>query len=527
MASLDDTKAAFDAAVARGDYSGAYAVANAAGYNNNEIAGYVNQKYGANMTPDQVGAYQTGVNPTSPIKPSLPTGASNGTYNAADISRVTGIGAGDLNDYRLNSVPSSVYQAAAPNSIQGMFDARNAYWNSPDMTVGHMASPTWNTEALALDKQAGVVDPKTGLRFVRSAVDNNYRVMNQYGASVDNFEGLTGSSDQEFANRGYDPAILAKLRNGQFDNLNWQSTDPLQQQLLDYRSGSGRYAQGGANASGSTNAGSGSQPYTGGSSGGPGGGGLGFGSMPGYMPMQTQEAFINNPYLQSQLQNVMELQDRNLQQNIFPSIRSGATSAGQYGGSRQGIAEGIAMQNADLNTRSTMAGLLGGAYETAQNRLFDANKTNSLNYGNQYQFNQSLANNVQNSNLNRQLQGVQMGQNAYTLGTNAINSGLGIGNQMYQRPWDIMQQSSSIISPISGQGATQTVSNQGNRLAGMMGGASAGLGLYNQMFGNGGTGYGGTNPAYGDNTLGNGLTYGSGNGGLTGSLDFPSYSWGS
>jgi hypothetical protein len=53
-----------------------------------------------------------------------------------------------------------------------------------------------------------------------------------------------------------------------------------------------------------------------------------------------------NPYLQGQIDQLGGDIQRNLTQNILPSIGSGAAMAGSLGGSRQGIAEGMAMQGA-------------------------------------------------------------------------------------------------------------------------------------------------------------------------------------
>jgi len=69
-----------------------------------------------------------------------------------------------------------------------------------------------------------------------------------------------------------------------------------------------------------------------------------------------------------------------LTRQVLPSIRSGGVLSGQYGGSRQGIAEGVALgdvgtqlaQNARNLAQSAMDSgnrLYGGAYESAQDRM--------------------------------------------------------------------------------------------------------------------------------------------------------------
>lgn len=73
----------------------------------------------------------------------------------------------------------------------------------------------------------------------------------------------------------------------------------------------------------------------------------------------------------------------NLMRNVMPSIRSNSVLAGQYGGSRQGIAEGNALsdytnQLTSANTQlgaansANTANALAGAYENGQNRALSA-----------------------------------------------------------------------------------------------------------------------------------------------------------
>ena len=66
--------------------------------------------------------------------------------------------------------------------------------------------------------------------------------------------------------------------------------------------------------------------------------------------------FGNNPYIQQQAKSIQDLSNQNLQQNVMPSIRSGATGAGQYGGTRQGIAEGRALSDYSKNEQRATEG---------------------------------------------------------------------------------------------------------------------------------------------------------------------------
>lgn len=123
-----------------------------------------------------------------------------------------------------------------------------------------------------------------------------------------------------------------------------------------------------------------------------------FGSLGAADPTQALVSALsgtpNNPYLEAMNQaNINQsLQGYNdalssaantLSRSVLPGIRSGGVLAGQYGGSRQGIAEGVALgdlgtqlgQNARNLAQSAMDSgnqLYGGAYENAQQRAATA-----------------------------------------------------------------------------------------------------------------------------------------------------------
>jgi len=100
---------------------------------------------------------------------------------------------------------------------------------------------------------------------------------------------------------------------------------------------------------------------------------------------------VDNPYLaavnQANINQAMQgyndalgAATRTLTREALPAVRSGAMLAGQYGGSRQGIAEGLALSDVGLqaaqNARNLAQSALdsgnqlyGGAYENAQNRM--------------------------------------------------------------------------------------------------------------------------------------------------------------
>ena len=70
----------------------------------------------------------------------------------------------------------------------------------------------------------------------------------------------------------------------------------------------------------------------------------------------------SNPYLAQYGDALMRPITRNLTENMLPAIRSQAMGAGQYGGTRQGIAEGLAIGRTNEVIGDRLAQLYGGAY---------------------------------------------------------------------------------------------------------------------------------------------------------------------
>lgn len=216
-----------------------------------------------------------------------------------------------------------------------------------------------------------------------------------------------------------------------------------------------------------------------------------------------------NPYLTgaigkgiNQSNNVFQsmLQDatKNLTQNVLPSIRGGAQMSGQYGSNRQALAEGKALDS--FNTGVTRAASQYGQNNTdaavsAQAGAFDAGQGRALSAmgnlsGNQYNtantnagFQQQANQNNLQSQLNTQALDAQnriAGLNAsrgllgdaYQYGTNNDAYGLNkLGNV------------SGMLQGYTGLNSSQTQSQPlyQNTGGNILGGALAGLGLYNQF----------------------------------------------
>ena len=76
----------------------------------------------------------------------------------------------------------------------------------------------------------------------------------------------------------------------------------------------------------------------------------------------------NNPYLQQAMQAAVRGIDQNYTDagGVMSGIRSDAGLAGQYGGSRQGVAEGIAASRHNQQVADTIANMATSAYDKGQ-----------------------------------------------------------------------------------------------------------------------------------------------------------------
>ncbi len=157
---------------------------------------------------------------------------------------------------------------------------------------------------------------------------------------------------------------------------------------------------------------------------------------------------VTNPYLQQQADAMTANMTRNLNENVMPGIRSEALASGQYGGSRQGIAEGLAASRLNQDLAPALTNMFGGAFENAQNRMYGTatglndqalqNATNNSNMqmqGNQFNANLGLQNNAQQmgqntQNLDNRMKSMDIANNAQ--GLLQGNQGLLQGNQQLQ-----------------------------------------------------------------------------------------------
>lgn len=70
----------------------------------------------------------------------------------------------------------------------------------------------------------------------------------------------------------------------------------------------------------------------------------------------------NNPYIQQAVQGAINPVINSFRDQVLPGIRSGAGDAGQFGGSRQGIVEGLAMDRLGQTLTDTTSSMYSDAY---------------------------------------------------------------------------------------------------------------------------------------------------------------------
>lgn len=206
---------------------------------------------------------------------------------------------------------------------------------------------------------------------------------------------------------------------------------------------------------------------------------------------------VNTQYLDPLANTITTNITRNTRENVLPSVRSEFLGAGQYGGSRQGVAEGLAISRLQQDLATGIAPMYAGAFENAQNRsastatelnrqaaeIAIANANRELAAG-QFNSNLTLQGNQQNlaaqqANVNNRLRASDLyGQalNFQDLGFSQYQDVLGLPNAYNQQS---LANYASIIQPGAGLGGTTTQrANQGrNPIASAAGGAMLGASI--------------------------------------------------
>lgn len=226
----------------------------------------------------------------------------------------------------------------------------------------------------------------------------------------------------------------------------------------------------------------------------------------------------NNPFFQSAVQSAIRPVTQNFQENVLPSIQSGAIQSGQLGGSRQGIAQGIASRGyldtvgditANMGNSAYAQGLnavsnagqlglgLAGQLGQASNTFGNLGSLGSSLYGTALQGNANAANIGQG--MQELVQRGQLGglasipglmQGSLVQGNTTLNAGNMYQNQAQNyanAPYQNISDYLGLLANGAALGGTtsQSQSGGGSRLTGALGGGMAG-----SMFGPWGTAIG-------------------------------------
>lgn len=240
--------------------------------------------------------------------------------------------------------------------------------------------------------------------------------------------------------------------------------------------------------------------------------------LPNYQAMVGQ--MTGNPQLDAMVNNAQTRTAQNFNEQVLPQIASGALANNAYGGSRQGIAEGLASSRLQQEMGDIAAGMYGQAYDAGQNRALQGAQTQAgLTQGVNLQ---NAANYLQAAGMNQQSQqfaagaGMNMLQGGYgqaldaarlqgamapgmaQLGLLPAQNALQAGqiDQQYRQsvldddmarwmwnqnlPWQQLQQYQNAVNGSYGQSSSGTQSGGGTSsspLLGGLGGAATGAGI--------------------------------------------------
>jgi len=216
-----------------------------------------------------------------------------------------------------------------------------------------------------------------------------------------------------------------------------------------------------------------------------------------------------NPYLDQMAAAIGQQARQQWDRQLAPAIRGNAISAGGFGGSRQGIAEGIALGDLNQGITNSLANLYGQSYESQQNRDLQRQMQQAQLAQQGQQFGQNLdwqkhqfgktfgegqrqfdigqGNWNDQFNMQNLLAGQQLANQQSMLPYQQLQILSGLGGQLQNQQQqyndaDInnLLKYASILQPGAGLGATTSGTQTGpgqSRAGGVLGGAAAGASL--------------------------------------------------
>jgi len=219
-----------------------------------------------------------------------------------------------------------------------------------------------------------------------------------------------------------------------------------------------------------------------------------------------------NPYLQDSANAISRNLTQTLQTNVLPSINQGAMAAGGFGGSRQGIAQGLAIGRNQQAIGDAQTSLYSNAYNTdqqlqaskdmqaaslqAQQKMAEMNDaTQRLGLGNSFnlglgqlglgatQANQNFFNTQRGLDISQMGLGANLTNTANTGLTNQGQQLTQLGQVQQNAPWQQLGNYANTLSPFSGLGQSSSVTTPGgSTVGGALGGALTAAQLW-KLFG--------------------------------------------
>lgn len=193
--------------------------------------------------------------------------------------------------------------------------------------------------------------------------------------------------------------------------------------------------------------------------------------------MQAPSGVADDPIVQGLVEKAQAGLGTQLAEQVMPQIRSGATAAGQYGSTRQGVAEGVAAGKTAEAQGRVATDIYGKAYQDA---------------------------------LRSQMQALTMAPQVAEMGKQGIQTGLQIQDLLRgekraeqdveyvnrtQAPWSGLEKWASLLYPAAGMGSSSQSSRPGTPFGQRaLGAGMSGLGAYSALSGMGGAAAGMAGP---------------------------------
>jgi hypothetical protein len=180
-------------------------------------------------------------------------------------------------------------------------------------------------------------------------------------------------------------------------------------------------------------------------------------------PGETFAANGSNKLLDNNVALALEQASTNLSRNLLPQIGRDAQAQGQYGGSRQQIAEGLAMSDANQQALQSAMGMYGQQYEGDRAaQLASQQQADATRLGAASQIQSLMSGQVASAD-----QGVTTGQGLANLGMSSANA-LSAGNDEQWK--QLMNYAQTLGQPIVLGSSTGSSSGKGS-------GSSFGFGI--------------------------------------------------